>query len=112
MKRVNQCLRNSCHNSGFENCKKFIDCGHGNDLVSFKGDPKRNDWIKHVNATACFSEDGFSYGIYVKAVNLTAMDSIVTRYVYSFFWGFQVLQFICQESPLLYFSMGTTTFTF
>ena len=95
MKRVNQCLRNACHNSGFENCKKFIDCGHGNELGSLKGDLKRNDWMKHVNSTACFTEDGFSYGIYVKAVNLTAKNSIVTRYVYSFFWGFQVLQFIC-----------------
>nr|GEW47042.1 probable cyclic nucleotide-gated ion channel 20, chloroplastic [Tanacetum cinerariifolium] len=89
LQRVNQCLRDACHNSGFENCKKFIDCGHGNDLVNLKGDPKRNDWMKHVNSTACFSEDGFPYGIYVKAVNLTAKNSIVTRYVYSFFWGFQ-----------------------
>ncbi|PWA82825.1 hypothetical protein CTI12_AA041140 [Artemisia annua] len=103
LQRVNQCLRRACHNSGFENCKKFIDCGHGNDFGSFEGDPKRNDWTKHVNATACFSEDGFSYGIYIKAVNLTATDSIVTRYVYSFFWGFQQISTLAGNQVPSYF---------
>lgn len=35
-------------------------------------------------------KDGFSYGIYEQAVNLTTKHSIITRYTYSLFWGFQV----------------------
>ncbi|MBA0714195.1 hypothetical protein Golax_013183 [Gossypium laxum] len=86
LQRVNQCLRNACGNSNIGNCKEFIDCGSGHS-------PNRNElqiWTNNSNVSACFTEDGFSYGIYVPTVNLTTEPSIVTRYVYSLFWGFQL----------------------
>ncbi|CAL5442540.1 unnamed protein product [Camellia sinensis] len=86
--RVNQCLRNACRDSGMKSCTKFIDCGHGNNIGSFKSDATWTNWTNNDNATACFN-GGFSYGIYVQAVNLTTEQSIITRYIYSFFWGFQ-----------------------
>jgi cyclic nucleotide gated channel len=70
---------------------KFIDCGHGNDFGDFLSDTNWGNWTKNEIASACFTEDGFSYGIYIKAVNLTTKRSIITRYTYSLFWGFQVL---------------------
>ncbi|KAJ0702466.1 putative cyclic nucleotide-binding domain, Ion transport domain, rmlC-like jelly roll [Helianthus annuus] len=116
LQRVNQCLRDACHKSGFGivNCKKFIDCGYGNDFGSFKADPTWNNWKEHVNASACFDEDDFPYGIYVKAVNLTAENSIIRRYIYSFFWGFQQISTLAgNQSPSYFvsevvFTMGIT----
>ncbi|KAI7756344.1 hypothetical protein M8C21_020139 [Ambrosia artemisiifolia] len=67
----------------------LLDCGHRNDFGSFKADPMWNNWKQYVNSSACFDEDGFPYGIYVKVANLAAENSIITRYIYSFFWGFQ-----------------------
>ncbi|KAL5545157.1 hypothetical protein UlMin_008941 [Ulmus minor] len=84
LQRVNQCLRYACHNSTLELCQ-FIDCGHGE--VSDQGE--RKNWIVNENAMACLTEDGFRYGIYGKAVQLTTEDSVITRYIYSLFWGFQ-----------------------
>ncbi|PON80560.1 Ion transport domain containing protein [Parasponia andersonii] len=46
-------------------------------------------WKENVNSTACFTEQGFAYGIYNKAMTLTTEKNIITRYVYSLFWGFQ-----------------------
>ena len=90
--RVNQCLRDACHNSIIKNCMDFIDCGHGEKVRDFR-DLRNLDWQpwkNNENASACFSDDGFPYGIYTKAVILTTKPSIVTRYTYSLFWGFQV----------------------
>ncbi|KAJ0467021.1 putative cyclic nucleotide-binding domain, Ion transport domain, rmlC-like jelly roll [Helianthus annuus] len=98
LQRVNQCLRDACHNSEFRNCKELIDCGHGVDLGS-----TQSNWKQNVNASACFEEDGFPYGIYVKAVNLTAENSIITRYIYSFFWGFQQISTIAGNQTPSYF---------
>ena len=92
-KRVTRCLRVACRKSGFEDCKRLIDCGHGSDYGSLVGNPTWNEWIQNVNSTACFNEDGFPYGIHAKVVHLTFEDRILTRYLYSFFWGFQVLIF-------------------
>ncbi|KAI3724114.1 hypothetical protein L2E82_35880 [Cichorium intybus] len=103
LQRVNQCLRDACRNSGIENCVKFIDCGHGNDTRIFEGYNKWKDWKENVNSTACFTENGFPYGIYVKAVNLTAENSIITRYVYSFFWGFQQISTLAGNQTPSYF---------
>lgn len=74
----------------------FIDCGHGNDAEGSTGnDGLRNTWKTNENATACFNQDGFQYGIYVQAVSLTTENSVITRYVYALFWGFQVfLEFL------------------
>lgn len=70
----------------------FIDCGHGNEIEGSKvEDPVRDSWKNYTNANACLDKDGFDYGIYSQAVNLTTENSIITRYVYALFWGFQVL---------------------
>lgn len=69
---------------------EFIDCGHGNDFEDFKKDTTWELWKSDVNATACFGQDTFDYGIYQNVVNLTTRHNVVTRYVYSMFWGFQV----------------------
>ncbi|KAJ9678118.1 hypothetical protein PVL29_022879 [Vitis rotundifolia] len=88
--RVNQCLRDACHNSEINNCMDFIDCGHGEKVRDFRQNSEWQHWKSNENASACFSTDGFPYGIYAQAVILTTKPSIVTRYTYSFFWGFQV----------------------
>ncbi|KAK9062847.1 hypothetical protein SSX86_020037 [Deinandra increscens subsp. villosa] len=100
LQRVNQCLKEACHKSEFLNCKELIDCGHGGYHVSSEGN---HSWKDNVNASACFTEDGFSYGIYVKAVNLTAENSIITRYIYSFFWGFQQISTLAGNQTPSYF---------
>lgn len=69
---------------------RFIDCGHGNALKRFEGEKYWEPWKNNENATACFGKDGFDFGIYENAVNLTTKTSLVKRYVYSLFWGFQV----------------------
>lgn len=90
LQRVNQCLRDACHDSQIGRCREFIDCGHGNDYSKFSSDPSWNQWKNDTNSIACFSTDGFDYGIYQQAVNLTTNHSLFTRYIYSLFWGFQV----------------------
>ncbi|GMH03921.1 hypothetical protein Nepgr_005760 [Nepenthes gracilis] len=89
LQRVNQCLRDACHNSGIPDCSKFIDCGFG-DTQSFTSYPSWNNWTNNANATACFNaaNGNFTYGIYQQAVGLTTERSVITRYVYSLFWGF------------------------
>ncbi|XP_024973474.1 probable cyclic nucleotide-gated ion channel 20, chloroplastic isoform X1 [Cynara cardunculus var. scolymus] len=103
LQRVNQCLRDACHNSGIESCMKFLDCGHGTDFQKFEVDPNWKSWKDNGNSSACFSEGGFPYGIYVKAVNLTTENSIITRYVYSFFWGFQQISTLAGNQTPSYF---------
>ncbi|XP_048443675.1 probable cyclic nucleotide-gated ion channel 20, chloroplastic [Pyrus x bretschneideri] len=90
LQRVNQCFREACHNSAIAGCMDFLDCGHGSQPEDPKADnPLRDGWRNNVNATACLTASGFDYGIYGQAVNLTTENSIVTRYVYGLFWGFQ-----------------------
>ncbi|KAL7178491.1 hypothetical protein ACSBR1_041954 [Camellia fascicularis] len=101
--RVNQCLRNACRDSGMQNCTKFIDCGHGHNTESFKSDATWTNWTINDNAIACFKDGGFSYGIYVQAVNLTTEHSIITRYIYSFFWGFQQISTLAGNQIPSYF---------
>lgn len=71
-------------------CMKFIDCGKGKESWAFDGDQIWNKWKQDKNSSACFTEDGFPYGIYVKAVNLIVDNSMITRCAYSMFWGLQV----------------------
>ena len=93
--RVNQCLRDACFRSQIKNCQPFIDCGRGKIGRRFYLQPAWQEWINDSNSSSCFSIDGdFQYGIYQQAVNLTTKNSIVTRYVYSLFWGFQVFIFL------------------
>ncbi|KAL5748691.1 hypothetical protein ACOSQ2_025988 [Xanthoceras sorbifolium] len=116
LQRVNKCLRDACHNSPLDpRCMRFIDCGHGNIVERFGRDSEWGNWTKNENATACFktkAEDGFPYGIYVQSVELTTKDSIITRYIYSLFWGFQQISTLAgNQVPSYYvweviFTMG------
>ncbi|KAJ6868353.1 hypothetical protein NC651_033427 [Populus alba x Populus x berolinensis] len=86
LQRLIQCLHLACRNSGHKNdCMKFIDSGrhekHGSDT-------SWHSWKENANASACFTLDGFSYGIYAHAVNLTGENTII-RYTYSLVWGIQ-----------------------
>ncbi|PON45443.1 Voltage dependent potassium channel [Parasponia andersonii] len=98
LQRVNQCLRNACHSSDPELCD-FIDCGHGSDDFS----SARQNWTSNPNATACLTQDGFSYGIYMNAVNLTTERSVITRYIFSLFWGFQQISTLAGNQTPSYF---------
>ncbi|CAL0312331.1 unnamed protein product [Lupinus luteus] len=88
LQRVNECLRRACSHAHIDGCMKFIDCGDGSD-EKHQSSPNWTLWKNSSNASACFTEDGFSYGIYLRAVNLTAEHDVITKYVYSSFWGFQ-----------------------
>lgn len=103
LQRVNQCLRDACHDSGILNCMRFIDCGHGDDYHEFTSDQTWHQWRNNSNATACFSGGDFSFGIYQQAVNLTAEESVVTRYTYALFWGFQQISTLAGNQIPSYF---------
>nr|GMC74275.1 probable cyclic nucleotide-gated ion channel 20, chloroplastic [Ipomoea batatas] len=112
LQRVNQCLRDACHDSKIENCRRFIDCGHSYSTREFSNYPSWSNWTRNVNATACFDKDykdGY-YGIYGQAINLTTKHSIVTRYVYSLFWGFQQISTLAGNQVPSYFE-GEVLFT-
>ncbi|CAH9132343.1 unnamed protein product, partial [Cuscuta epithymum] len=103
LQRVNRCLRNSCHGSKIEGCRKFIDCGYSNNYTDFSSLKLWREWNNSANANACFSKDGFDYGIYGQAVNLTTKNNVVTRYVYSLFWGFQQISTLAGNQVPSYF---------
>ncbi|ONI09486.1 hypothetical protein PRUPE_5G240800 [Prunus persica] len=104
LQRVNQCFRDVCHDSGIRGCMSFIDCGHGNEIEGSKvEDPVRDSWKNYTNANACLDKDGFDYGIYSQAVNLTTENSIITRYVYALFWGFQQISTLAGNQTPSYF---------
>ncbi|CBI35308.3 hypothetical protein VitviT2T_026811 [Vitis vinifera] len=103
LQRVNQCLRDACHDSKIDKCMDFIDCGHGDKIGDFMPLPGWPLWKSNENASACFSDDGFPYGIYTQAVNLTTKHSIVTRYTYSLFWGFQQISTLAGNQTPSYF---------
>lgn len=100
LQRVNQCLRNACHNSGINNCMDVIDCGSGRQPSDHSD---LTNWRNNTKASSCFTEDGFSYGIYVQTVNLTTEESILTRYVFSLFWGFQQISTLAGNQTPSYF---------
>ncbi|KAK4362672.1 hypothetical protein RND71_017913 [Anisodus tanguticus] len=102
LQRVNQCLRDACRGSNIASCMEFIDCGHGNDYRKFRWDTTWDLWKNNISV-ACFTNDGFDYGIYEQAVNLTTERSIVTRYVYSLFWGFQQISTLAGNQVPSYF---------
>lgn len=86
--RVNQCLQDACTSSQFSNCRTLIDCGTDDAAGRVDG-----TWVNHSNSTSCFDTDNgnFRYGIYEQAVLLTTRPSVVQRYIYALFWGFQVI---------------------
>ncbi|KAG9129245.1 hypothetical protein Leryth_006459 [Lithospermum erythrorhizon] len=109
LQRVNRCLKDVCRGSGIGDCMRFIDCGDDNNGSMF-ADPSWGRW--NATANSCFDEDGFKYGIYVQTVNLTTKHSLVTRYIYSLFWGFQQISTLAgNQVPSYYewevlFTMG------
>ncbi|KAG7944955.1 hypothetical protein I3843_15G129300 [Carya illinoinensis] len=109
LQRVNQCLRDACKNSGVPGCMKFIDCGHGNEFGDDSNGAWTN-WSSNENASGCFTSDAFSYGIYGQAVNLTTERSIITRYTFSLFWGFQQISTLAGNQTPSYF-VGEVLFT-
>ncbi|CAI9767400.1 unnamed protein product [Fraxinus pennsylvanica] len=102
LQRVNQCLRDACRSSNIPGCREFIDCGRGHELNDYNNST-REQWKSNINATACFWEDSFPYGIYTHAVNLTTKQSATTRYVYSLFWGFQQISTLAGNQVPSYF---------
>ncbi|XP_050936409.1 probable cyclic nucleotide-gated ion channel 20, chloroplastic isoform X2 [Cucumis melo] len=112
LQRVTRCFRDACNKTGNRSCLEYIDCGHGDESRSQFLDPHRDSWKHNENATACFSNEGFGYGIYLQAVNLTTEKSILTRYTYSLFWGFQQISTLAgNQVPSYYvyevlFTMG------
>ncbi|XP_057446741.1 probable cyclic nucleotide-gated ion channel 20, chloroplastic isoform X2 [Lotus japonicus] len=91
LQRVNQCFRNACHSSSVPGCLRFIDCGIDHDRNYLQG-PKSEQWNNNTDAIACWgspSTGSFDYGIYGNAVPLTTKTDMVTKYVFSLFWGFQ-----------------------
>ncbi|XP_028785789.1 probable cyclic nucleotide-gated ion channel 20, chloroplastic [Neltuma alba] len=112
LQRVNQCLRNFCHKEEFAQCMQLIDCGHGHrethqsSLLLNETNHFKQTWLDSPGVGSCFkaSEDeGFQYGIYEKAVNLVTEHSVVTRYVYSLFWGFQQISTLAGNLVPSYF---------
>ncbi|XP_027167460.1 probable cyclic nucleotide-gated ion channel 20, chloroplastic isoform X1 [Coffea eugenioides] len=103
LQRVNQCLRDACHDSGIARCMDFIDCGHGNDHSWFASDPTWDLWKNNANATACFGGGNFSFGIYAQSVDLTTTENVITRYIYSLFWGFQQISTLAGNQVPSYF---------
>lgn len=105
LQRVNQCLRDACRDSTIpsDKCMRFIDCGHGKAAERFRGETYWEPWKNNENATACFGKDGFDFGIYENAVNLTTKTSLVKRYVYSLFWGFQQISTLAGNQVPSYF---------
>ncbi|TKY44891.1 cyclic nucleotide-gated ion channel 20 [Spatholobus suberectus] len=90
--RVNQCLRDACGYSHVDRCMRVIDCGRHGHIRNKQSDQASALWRNNADAIACLnpSSSGFHYGIYVNAVPLTIETSVVNKYVYSLFWGFQV----------------------
>ncbi|XP_020699379.1 probable cyclic nucleotide-gated ion channel 20, chloroplastic isoform X1 [Dendrobium catenatum] len=104
LQRVNQCLKNACSDSEKSSCFSFIDCGSRHSNEKFYSSSDLSDWQTNPNATACFSKDGpFQYGIYVQAVHLITENSVVTRYLYSLFWGFQQISTLAGNQTPSYF---------
>lgn len=68
--------------------RNLIDCAR----LSEASESLRDLWKHSASVNACFQEGGFTYGIYLKAVNLTNESKFFKRSSYSLFWGFQVKQ--------------------
>ncbi|XP_023519574.1 probable cyclic nucleotide-gated ion channel 20, chloroplastic isoform X1 [Cucurbita pepo subsp. pepo] len=109
---VNRCFRDACNRTGSTFCLEYIDCGHGDEAGYDIQDLRRDQWKSNENATACFAKEGFDYGIYLQAVNLTTESNLLTRYTYSLFWGFQQISTLAgNQVPSYYvyevlFTMG------
>ncbi|XP_057812453.1 probable cyclic nucleotide-gated ion channel 20, chloroplastic isoform X2 [Salvia miltiorrhiza] len=109
IQRVNQCLEDAC---GGNKCMAFINCNHGHHKVSFADDSQWDLWKNNEKASACFTKDGFDFGICEAAVNLTTHRDTLDRYLYSLFWGFQQLSTLAgnQEPSYMHMEVVFTMF--
>ncbi|XP_052722677.1 probable cyclic nucleotide-gated ion channel 20, chloroplastic isoform X3 [Vigna angularis] len=91
LQRVNQCLRDVCGKSRIDRCTTIIDCGRRGYIRNNYSDQASALWNNNTDAIACLnsSPGGFQYGIYVNVVPLTTETSLINKYIYSLFWGFQ-----------------------
>ncbi|XP_031497575.1 probable cyclic nucleotide-gated ion channel 20, chloroplastic isoform X2 [Nymphaea colorata] len=92
LQRVNQCLRDACKDSKIAGCPTFIDCGRSNNNIDeYTDNSDWKSWNGSSFAINCFDikSGSFQYGIYGTVVSITTQGSIITRYIYSLFWGFQ-----------------------
>ncbi|RDY01516.1 putative cyclic nucleotide-gated ion channel 20, chloroplastic, partial [Mucuna pruriens] len=112
LQRVNQCLRDACGNSHIDRCMTVIDCGRHDHFRNHQSDQTSALWKNNADAIACLnpSSIGFQYGIYVNAVRLTTETSMVNKYVYSLFWGFQQISTLAGSLTPSYF-WGEVLFT-
>ncbi|XP_078165444.1 putative cyclic nucleotide-gated ion channel 20, chloroplastic [Carex rostrata] len=95
--RVRHCLLDTCASFNKTLCSSLIDCGPGGDF--------RQQWRDYDNSSNCLNSnsDQFSYGIYQLAIPLTTEHSVITRYIYSLFWGFQQISTLAGNQTPSYF---------
>lgn len=98
LQRVNQCLRDACHNAKLLGCMELIDCNSKSSNLSVT-------WSQDQGAKDCFnsSSGAFAYGIYNAAVLLTIETRVVNKYVYALFWGFQQISTLAGNQEPSYF---------
>ncbi|KAM1129809.1 hypothetical protein EV1_039134 [Malus domestica] len=90
LQRINQCFEDACGISGINGCISFIDCEHGNEFGDSGVDnPSLDSWKNNANASACLTPTGYTYGVFYQTAALSTKKSVVTRYMYALFWGFQ-----------------------
>lgn len=114
LQRVNQCFRDACNNATImmrTQCLKWIDCGDGTEFSP--NDENRKWWLNNTNGTDCLqgaNSSVFTYGIYSTTVPLTTTHSVITKYIYSLFWGFQQISTLAgNQVPSLF--VGEVLFT-
>ncbi|CAN7000834.1 unnamed protein product [Brassica rapa subsp. trilocularis] len=106
LQRVKKCLLHAGNYSTDER-RNLIDCARG---VNYARESQIALWRDSESVNACFQEGGFSFGIYLKAVNLTTQPNIFTRFSYSLFWGFQQISTLAGNQTPTY-SVGEVYFT-
>ncbi|XP_027357339.1 probable cyclic nucleotide-gated ion channel 20, chloroplastic [Abrus precatorius] len=105
LQRVNQCLRDACHNSNIPGCLKLVDCGLGHKEHN-QIDQASAQWNNNTDAYNCLNpppQGGFQYGMYAPAVQLIIETNVVNKYVFSLFWGFQQISVFAGNQVPSYF---------
>ncbi|KAF8089478.1 hypothetical protein N665_0505s0028 [Sinapis alba] len=105
LQRVKKCLLHAGDYTMVER-RNLIDCARWDINAS----ESRALWRDSESVNGCFQEGGFSFGIYLKAVNLTTKHDIFTRFSYSLFWGFQQISTLAGNQIPTY-SVGEVYFT-
>ncbi|CAN8258977.1 unnamed protein product [Cochlearia groenlandica] len=105
LQRVKKCLLHA-ENISVDARRNLIDCAR----VSDASKSLQDLWKHSESVGSCFQEDGFTYGIYLKAVNLTKQSNYFERYSYSLFWGFQQISTLAGNQVPSY-SLGEVFFT-